>query len=156
MRDLTRVAYIKSVASVHKTWRERAEFRLDQLFHGRASTLRALGILLSMSSNVTWSTSWYSALPGSETGLRALLPTVYAARELVCTDSPRRRTQNAFARRLRLRDAVDALLHAHPRGTRTHGVDGMPPCCTPLSINGHFLMNDTLLEIIRSLVVRAL
>lgn len=62
-----RRAYIKSVASVHKTWRERGEFRLDQLFHGRASALRALGILLSMSSNVTWSTSWYSALPGTET-----------------------------------------------------------------------------------------
>lgn len=61
-----RRAYIKSVASVHKTWRERGEFRLDQLFHGRASALRALGILLSMSSNVTWSTSWYSVLPSTE------------------------------------------------------------------------------------------
>lgn len=64
MRDCG--AYIKSVASVHKTWRERGEFRLDQLFHGRASALRALGILLSMSSNVTWSTSWYSVLPGTK------------------------------------------------------------------------------------------
>lgn len=63
-----RRAYIKSVASVHKTWRERGEFRLDQLFHGRASALRALGILLSMSSNVTWSTSWYSVLPSTESG----------------------------------------------------------------------------------------
>lgn len=60
-----RRAYIKSVASVHKTWRERGEFRLDQLFHGRASALRGLGILLSMSSNVTWSTSWSSVSPGT-------------------------------------------------------------------------------------------
>lgn len=72
-RDDQRQLTWRATASVHKTWRERTEFRLDQLFHGRASALRALGISLSMSSDVTSCTPWYSLFyPVPD--LRALLP----------------------------------------------------------------------------------
>lgn len=105
-------AYIKSVASVQKTWRERAEFRLDQLFHGRASALRALGILLGMSSNVAWSTSRYSVLPGTD--LRALPPRCMPCVSQSLHQPPahsRRRTPNA----LRCTGHVCALQPAHSR-----------------------------------------
>lgn len=113
-----RGAYIKSVASVHKTWRERAEFRLDQLFHGRASALRALGILLSMSSNVTRSPRRGIPLyPAPRPDLRALLPRcVPCVSECALPDRRlRRRTRNALVYRPRLRGAADALSRPRAR-----------------------------------------